>query len=492
MRPPLARLVPALVASALAPLACNNPTPPTIGTLVIRTILQPALSGTVGLDSAHVILTGPVDTTIRTAPGDTVAIKGLPAGSYTVTLVGFKQGSVLYFGVTKNVQVGSAADTARVPFSPPVLSLNAGNNETTATAKAVPIAPSVIAKDSSGDDVAGVSVSFAVASGGGTIAGTNPVATNASGIATVGSWTLGSAPGTNTLTATAAGLTGSPVTFTATDTGAPPPPATWPNDPYSAGVSGWYLITDYGFTDPLPDGSVNGQMLGTSYWVNDYGASIGGGLTKVLDVTAPNSTLPGWSDSVLSFNYANGFIAGVAPATLYYYGPSTGKGAWYQTGGTAQTYMGFWFKHSSNWFGEASCVGKMTEFFDNGVGNPGGATGSYFFEACGTGTAQLNAQGVTESIIGVTRDLGTNVNPKPLTRGVWHLGEVLWTFTGPNVGNVKYWVDSTEVMNYTGITLGGTTFNTAQIYTDWGGGGDTLKTGSQQLYFAHIRITGHP
>ena len=40
--------------------------------------------------------------------------------------------------------------------------------------------------------------------------------TDASGIATVGSWTLGAAAGANTLTATSAGLTGSPVTFTAT------------------------------------------------------------------------------------------------------------------------------------------------------------------------------------------------------------------------------------------------------------------------------------
>src|SRR5207249_8795640 len=45
----------------------------------------------------------------------------------------------------------------------------------------------------------------------------------ASGVATVGSWTLGMTAGTNTLTATAPGLTGSPVTFTAT--GAPGAPA---------------------------------------------------------------------------------------------------------------------------------------------------------------------------------------------------------------------------------------------------------------------------
>src|SRR5437762_9920873 len=42
--------------------------------------------------------------------------------------------------------------------------------------------------------------------------------TNASGVATVGSWTLSTTAGTNTLTASSSGLTGSPVTFTAEGT----------------------------------------------------------------------------------------------------------------------------------------------------------------------------------------------------------------------------------------------------------------------------------
>jgi len=47
--------------------------------------------------------------------------------------------------------------------------------------------------------------------------------TDASGIATVGSWTLGTTAGTNTLAATAGGLTGSPLTFTATGMQMAPP-----------------------------------------------------------------------------------------------------------------------------------------------------------------------------------------------------------------------------------------------------------------------------
>jgi hypothetical protein len=63
--------------------------------------------------------------------------------------------------------------------------------------------------------VPGIQVTFNVTSGGGSFTGGTQT-TNSNGIATVGSWTLGGAAGPNTMTATAAGLNGSPVTFNAT------------------------------------------------------------------------------------------------------------------------------------------------------------------------------------------------------------------------------------------------------------------------------------
>src|SRR3989442_1215465 len=74
-----------------------------------------------------------------------------------------------------------------------------------------------IVKDANGNPVAGVAVTFAVAPGNGTVTGGSQT-TNASGVATVGSWTLSATAGSNTLTATSGSLTGSPVTFTATGT----------------------------------------------------------------------------------------------------------------------------------------------------------------------------------------------------------------------------------------------------------------------------------
>jgi len=85
---------------------------------------------------------------------------------------------------------------------------------------AVATAPSVIVKDAFNYPVSGVTVTFAVTSGGGSATGLTAT-TNAAGIATVGSWTLGTHAGANTLTATSAALSGSPVTFTATGIAGP-------------------------------------------------------------------------------------------------------------------------------------------------------------------------------------------------------------------------------------------------------------------------------
>ena len=80
--------------------------------------------------------------------------------------------------------------------------------------------PSVLVRDASNNPVVGVAVTFAVTAGGGAVLPATPVVTNASGVATATSWTLGTGAGTNnnTVTATAAGLSGSPVAFTASGT----------------------------------------------------------------------------------------------------------------------------------------------------------------------------------------------------------------------------------------------------------------------------------
>jgi hypothetical protein len=65
--------------------------------------------------------------------------------------------------------------------------------------------PSVLVSDASGNPLAGAPVTFTVTGGGGTITG-GSATTNSSGLATVGSWTLGTGAGANTLSAATGSL----------------------------------------------------------------------------------------------------------------------------------------------------------------------------------------------------------------------------------------------------------------------------------------------
>ena len=108
---------------------------------------------------------------------------------------------------TFNITAGAATTIAAA--STPPASATVGTSVT---------APSVLLTDTHGNPVSGVSVTFAVTVGNGSIAPTTPVATDGTGHATLTTWTLGTTAGINTVTAAATGLTGSPVTFSVTGT----------------------------------------------------------------------------------------------------------------------------------------------------------------------------------------------------------------------------------------------------------------------------------
>src|SRR5439155_8650240 len=68
--------------------------------------------------------------------------------------------------------------------------------------------------------IAGITVTFALATGGGSITGATAT-TNGNGVATLGSWVLGTTAGLNTITAAAVNVPGSPATFSATAVAGP-------------------------------------------------------------------------------------------------------------------------------------------------------------------------------------------------------------------------------------------------------------------------------
>jgi hypothetical protein len=123
------------------------------------------------------------------------------AGEKTLT---FSAPGLTSATATLTLTAGSVASIAAV----------AGNNQFADPGIAVATAPAVRVADVDGNGVSGVAVTFAVDSGGGLITGATQT-TDPAGVATVGSWTLGPAAGSNSLIATAEGLTGVSVTFKA-------------------------------------------------------------------------------------------------------------------------------------------------------------------------------------------------------------------------------------------------------------------------------------
>src|SRR5207249_864988 len=131
---------------------------------------------------------------------------GTTAGSNTLTAAsGTLSGSPVTFTAT-----GTAGAAATIAANSPT-------SQTAGAGTAVASPPSVIVKDANGNPVAQVAVTFAVAPGNGTITGASQT-TNASGVATVGSWTLSATAGRNARKGASNGVSGSPGTFKATGT----------------------------------------------------------------------------------------------------------------------------------------------------------------------------------------------------------------------------------------------------------------------------------
>jgi hypothetical protein len=99
------------------------------------------------------------------------------------------------------------------------LAVSSGDSQSGVAGSQLTNALVVLVTDTNNNPVSGTTVSWAKATGNGSVSAPSSVS-NASGFASVNA-TLGTTAGSNTYTATATGLTGSPLTFTATGTQAP-------------------------------------------------------------------------------------------------------------------------------------------------------------------------------------------------------------------------------------------------------------------------------
>jgi adhesin/invasin len=100
------------------------------------------------------------------------------------------------------------------PDVPAALVKVAGDGQSAIVGSSVPTAPAVRVDDQFGNPVPGVGVTFATAAGNGSVTGANPTS-DAAGVATVGSWTLGTGAGTDSLTASVGGVPDAVFTATA-------------------------------------------------------------------------------------------------------------------------------------------------------------------------------------------------------------------------------------------------------------------------------------
>ncbi|HEY5220314.1 MAG TPA: Ig-like domain-containing protein, partial [Gemmatimonadaceae bacterium] len=107
----------------------------------------------------------------------------------------------------------TATATAAVPAT---ITRVAGDSQVVVAGAALPVKPSVRVADAHGNAIVGATVTFAVTAGGGAVTGASQT-TNASGVATVGGWTVGPS-GAQALTATTGSLS---VAFTALISGPP-------------------------------------------------------------------------------------------------------------------------------------------------------------------------------------------------------------------------------------------------------------------------------
>jgi hypothetical protein len=131
-----------------------------------------------------------------------------------MNLIGRAQGSLATLLVVGCLGLASCSSPTK-PQVPTTFVRTAGDNQSATVGTAVSIAPSVTIKDADGKGIAGIAVTFALATGAGTLTGATAT-TDANGVATVGSWVLGTTAGVNTLTAAAVNVPGSPLTFSAT------------------------------------------------------------------------------------------------------------------------------------------------------------------------------------------------------------------------------------------------------------------------------------
>jgi hypothetical protein len=199
---------------------------------------QPGAVGATGQTSLVAIAGGTTPVAVRVTTVGGVAVPNVivdfatTTGSVAPSTVNTGSDGIASATWTLGTSAGTQTLTATVASLPAVtftatvgpaaastLSPSTGMGQTAEVGQPLPVAPAVIVRDQYGNVLSGAPVTFSIGAGGGSVTGGDQ-RTNASGIATVGAWTLGTRPGQQTITAASGTLP--PLTFTATAGAGPP------------------------------------------------------------------------------------------------------------------------------------------------------------------------------------------------------------------------------------------------------------------------------
>ena len=217
-------------------------------------------------------------------------------------------GSVTVVATSGTLTPATFAFTIATSQGPASVVVSAGNGQTGPVGSTLTVNPAVLVRDAGGAPLADVPVTFAVTGGNGSITAATPV-TNASGIATLGSWTLGTVAGANTLSATVTGL--APVTFTATGTPGPPTTLVIISGANQTAAAGAALASP--LVVEVRDALGNGVQGITVNWTVSHGS-----VTPTSGVTnSVGRAQTAWTlGSTATAQSATGSVSGLTPAVF--------------------------------------------------------------------------------------------------------------------------------------------------------------------------------
>jgi len=193
------------------------------------------------------------------------------------------------------------------------------------------------------------------------------------------------------------------------------------------------------------------------------------------DPTAPSPT------KVFRAQYQTGFVAGSAACDSWLFVPSN----------LHTVYVSWWFKYSSNWWGQSTGTNKQLYVWTNGD-HP-----TMYVFAEGSGSGELTPYATVQGSQ-VPRNsellLGPNLVPSArIIRGRWHHMELVLVGNTPGTanGSLDLYLDGVHVSSYSGMQFitGDALWGDVNYAPVWGGlGGSVPQT--QTFDIDHFYMSG--